>query len=272
MHSREIPSTGIALPVVGVGTYVGFDVEPGGADYRQLQEVLSALFAAGGSVIDSSPMYGRAEAVAGQLLAESGERERAFLATKVWVRGKPAGIAQMEESFELLRAKTIDLMQVHNLLDWQTHLPVLRQWQAQGRFRHIGVSHYTPSAYPELEKVLRAERLDFLQVNYSAQDREAEQRILPLAAERGIAVLVNMPFGGGGLLRSLRGKPLPSWADEWGCSSWAQLLLKYVLGHAAVTCVIPGTGNPRHMRENAAAGSGLVLDEGQRRKVREALS
>src|SRR5690606_38354491 len=256
MHRKPIPSSGEPLPVIGCGTWIGFDVSPRGAEYERLREVLLALFDAGGSVVDSSPMYGRAEDVAGRLLEETGTRERAFVATKVWTSGRESGIRQMEESFRLLRTKTIDLLQVHNLVDWRTHLAVLREWKAQGRVRYVGVTHYTSSAYPQLEQVLRSEALDFVQLNYSVDDRAAGLRLLPLAAERGIAVLVNRPFGGDGLLRSLRGRPLPGWAGEIGCESWAQLLLKFVVSHPAVTCAIPGTGNPAHMRANALAGTG----------------
>lgn len=260
MNTRPIPSTQEALPVVGCGTWIGFDQRPGTDEYRRLPGVLDALFAAGGTVIDSSPMYGRSEETTGELLATSGGRDKAFLATKVWTSGREAGTAQMAQSFKRLRTPRIDLMQVHNLIDWRTHLATLRGWQSQGRVRYIGITHYTASAYGEVEAVLRAEKLDFLQINYSADARDAEQRLLPLAAERGVAVIVNLPFGGGGLLRRLRGKPLPGWAAEIGCTSWAQLLLKFVLGHAGVTCVIPGTSRAEHMADNAAAGVGTYAD------------
>ena len=260
MTTRPIPSTREALPVIGCGTWLGFDVSPGSAEHQRLPGVLDALFAAGGSLIDSSPMYGRAEAVVGALLAASGQREKAFLATKVWTSGRDAGIAQMEQSFQRLRTQRIDLLQVHNLVDWRTHLATLRNWKAQGRVRYIGITHYAASAYAEVEAVLRAEPLDFLQINYSVEARQAEERLLPLAAESGMAVIVNMPFGGGGLMRRLRAQPLPGWAGEIGCGSWAQLLLKFVLSHPAVTCTIPGTTWPEHMADNAKAGSGPVPD------------
>lgn len=256
MQTRSIPSTGAALPVIGCGTWLGFDVGGSPAEKPQRGEVLAELFAAGGSVVDSSPMYGSAEAVVGELLHAGGLREKAFLATKVWTTGKQAGIAQMERSMALLRTSHIDLMQVHNLVDWRTHLTTLREWKARGRISYIGVTHYTESGYAELEQAMRAEPLDVVQFNYSAAGRGAEQRLLPLAAERGIAVLVNLPFGGGKALRALRGKPLPPWAPEIGCTSWNQVLLKFVLSQPAVTCVIPGTSNPVHMRENAIAGDG----------------
>jgi diketogulonate reductase-like aldo/keto reductase len=226
------------------------------AERAPLAEVLRVLFEAGGSVIDTSPMYGRAEEVVGDLLSAAQSRDKAFIATKVWTRGHTAGVSQMQSSMQRLRTDHIDLMQVHNLLDWQTHLATLRSWKQDGRITYLGVTHYRSSAYDELERVMRCEMLDFVQLNYSIDDRAAEHRLLPLAADRGIAVLVNQPFGGGGLLRSLRERPLPDWALEIDCQSWAQILLKYVLGHPAVTCAIPGTSRPEHMQENARAGCG----------------
>lgn len=260
MNTRPIPSSGERLPVIGCGTYVGFDQAPGSPGYAELSGVVDALFAAGGSVIDSSPMYGRAEATTGEILSVEGRRARAFVATKVWTRGRDEGVRQMRESMSLLRSERVELMQIHNLVDWKAHLATLRVWKAEGRVRHVGITHYTPSAYGEVEAVLRAEKLDFLQINYSIDDRQAEARLLPLAAERGVAVLVNMPFGGGGLLRGLLARPLPPWAAEIGCASWAQVLLKFVLSHPAVTCAIPGTRRRAHMQENAAAGAGPVPD------------
>ena len=258
MNTRPIPSSGEALPVIGCGTYVGFDHAPGTPEYALLPGVVSALLDAGGKVLDSSPMYGRAEATTGALLAANGRRAEAFLATKVWTSGRAEGVRRMEASMRLLRADRIDLMQIHNLLDWRTHLATLRSWKDAGRIRYLGITHYTASAYAEVEAVLRAEKLDFLQINYALDDREAEKRVLPLAAERGVAVIVNMPFGGGGLLRGLLAKPLPSWAAEIGCTSWAQMLLKFVLSNPAVTCAIPGTRRREHMEDNVRAGFGSV--------------
>ena len=260
MNTRPIPSTGEQLPVIGIGTYKGFDTPPGSSKYKQLPGVLDTLFAAGGSVIDSSPMYGQAEAVVGSLLGAKAH-PKPFLATKVWTRGRDAGITQMRRSMELLDTDCVDLMQVHNLVDCKNHLATLRDWKAAGRIRYLGVTHYTASAYADLEAVLRTEPLDFVQINYSVADRAAQERLLPLAMERGIAVLVNLPLGSGGVLRSVQGRKLPAWAAELGCASWAQLLLKYVVGHPAVTCAIPGTGNAAHMADNAQAGSGPMPDE-----------
>jgi diketogulonate reductase-like aldo/keto reductase len=267
METRPIPSTGVALPVVGCGTWQVFDVGAGPAERAPLAEVLAVLFVAGGSVIDSSPMYGRAEGVVGDLLADSASRSKAFLATKVWTTGREAGIAQMERSLQLLQTQRIELMQIHNLVDWRTQLPTLRAWKREKRISYLGVTHYTASAFDQLEAVMRAETLDFVQVNYALDDRAAEARILPLARERGIAVLVNRPFGGGGLLRRLAATPLPPWAGELQCRSWAQLLLKFILGHDAVTCVIPGTSKPEHMADNAAAGAGPMPDAALRAKI-----
>jgi diketogulonate reductase-like aldo/keto reductase len=267
MHTRPIPATGAALPVIGCGTWRAFDVGGTPQECERLGEVLRVLLQAGGSVIDSSPMYGRAEGVVGELIGAAHARDKAFLATKVWTSGKAAGIAQMQRSMQLLGGERIELMQVHNLLDWRTQLATLRQWKADGRITYLGVTHYSASAHGELEQVMRAERLDFVQLNYAIDDRAAEQRLLPLAADRGIAVLVNRPFGGGSLLRALAGRTLPGWAADIGCRSWAQILLKYVLSHPAVTCAIPGTGSPEHMRDNALAGSGPLPDASLRTRM-----
>ena len=266
MNTRHIPSSGEALPVIGLGTYKGFDTAAGSTKYGQLPAVLGALFAAGGSVIDSSPMYGRAEAAVGSLLGAAAH-PKPFLATKVWTRGRDAGIAQMQRSMALMGTACIDLMQVHNLVDCKVHLATLRAWKQAGRVRYIGVTHYTSSAYAELEAVLRSEPLDFVQLNYSVADRGTEQRLLPLAAERGIAVLANLPLGSGGALQAVLHRKLPDFAVELACSSWSQLLLKFVLAHPAVTCAIPGTGDPAHMADNALAGVGPLPDSAMRERI-----
>jgi diketogulonate reductase-like aldo/keto reductase len=272
MHTRPIPATNEPLPVVGCGTWRTFDAGNDPARRQELAEVLRVLFAAGGSVIDSSPMYGSSEAVAGALLAQSHTRDKAFIATKVWTDGKEAGIAQMEQSLRLWQTDRIDLMQIHNLLDWRTHLATLRNWKAAGKVRYIGVTHYTSGAFAQVEAVLRSERIDFVQINYAANDRDAEARLLPLAAERGVAVIVNQPFGGGSLLATLRNRPLPDFAQEIGCASWAQLLLKFVLGNPAVTCVIPGTGRREYMIDNARAGVGIYPDAAMRKRIADAIA
>jgi aryl-alcohol dehydrogenase-like predicted oxidoreductase len=267
MRTRPIPRTGEQLPAIGMGTWRTFDVGEG--DRAPLREVLRRLFDAGGRVIDSSPMYGRAEQVVGELLPPS---PRPFFATKVWTSGRDAGIRQMRQSIKLLRTDRIDLMQIHNLVDWRTHLATLRAWKDEGRIRYLGVTHYTPAAHDQLEAVMRAEKLDFVQLNYALDDRAAERRLLPLAAERGIAVIVNQPFGSGALLRRLSGRPLPAWATDIGATSWAQLLLKFVLSHPAVTCVIPGTGKPEHMKDNVQAGFGAVPDRAFWSRVADSLA
>ncbi|MGE8067754.1 aldo/keto reductase [Pseudomonas sp. NPDC089569] len=267
MQTRAIPRSAEALPVVGLGTYRGFDVAAADPACRQLPGVLRALFEKGGTVIDSSPMYGHAEQTTGELLSIHEPRSPAFLATKVWTRGREEGIAQMEQSFRRLQTDRIDLMQIHNLLDWQIHLPTLRHLKEQGRIRYIGITHYNVSAHEEVEAVLKTEPLDFLQINYALDDRAVEKRILPLCRERGVAVICNRPFGGGGLLGRLQGKPLPGWAAQVGVKTWPQLALKYLLSHSAVTCVIPGTGNPRYMAENAGAGFGPALTDAQRHQL-----
>ncbi|WP_186308495.1 aldo/keto reductase [Paraburkholderia sp. BCC1885] len=272
MHTRLIPSTGEPLPVIGCGTWRTFDVGDDPAGQARLADVLRVLFAAGGSVIDSSPMYGSSEAVAGTLLTRLDAHQKAFVATKVWTQGREAGIAQMEESMRRLQQPRIDLMQIHNLLDWRTQLATLREWKARGRIRYLGITHYTSGAFDEVEAIMRSEKLDFVQIDYSADDREAEERILPLAAERGIGVVINQPFGGGSLLQRLHDRPLPGWAGEIGCTSWAQVLLKFVLAQPAVTCVIPGTGRPDYMIDNVHAGLGEYPDAALRQQIAAAIS
>ncbi|HMH54613.1 MAG TPA: aldo/keto reductase [Candidatus Acidoferrum sp.] len=267
MLQRPIPSSGESIPAVGLGTWRTFDVGASRAERDPLEDVLGRFAALGGRVVDSSPMYGTAESVVGDLAAELGIADKLFLATKVWTSGRDAGIAQMEASLRRFRARRLDLMQIHNLLDWRTHLATLRTWKEAGRIRYLGVTHYTSSAYDELERVLRAEPLDFVQVNYSLGEREAERRILPLARERGIAVLVNRPFSEGGLFQRVRGRALPAWAAEFDCASWAQFFLKWILAHPAVTCAIPGTSRPEHLVDNIAAGRGRLPDAATRERM-----
>jgi diketogulonate reductase-like aldo/keto reductase len=222
---------------------------------------------AGGTVVDSSPMYGQAETVVGDLAAELNLHPSLFVATKVWTQGREAGVAQMERSRQRLRVARLDLLQVHNLVDWPTHLRTLRDWKAAGRVRYLGVTHYTASAYGELERIMRSEPLDFVQLNYSLAEPEAEHRLLPLAGERGIAVLVNRPYAEGALFRHVRGRPLPPWAAELGCQSWGQFFLKWILAHPAVTCVIPATSKPEHLADNMAAGTGVLPDPATRARM-----
>lgn len=269
MLTRAIPSSGEKLPVIGLGTWRAFDVDLTPDNRGQREEVLSLFVKLAGRVIDSSPMYGRAEEVIGDLTAALGIRHKLFLATKVWIRGKESGIQSMERSMALLRTKPIDLMQVHNLLDVHTHLATLRQWKEQGRIRYVGVTHYNSSAFAEVEQILRTEKLDFLQINYSLMEPEAEQRLLPLAQERRIAVIANRPLGAGDLFDKVRSKPLPDWATEFDCRSWAQFFLKWIVAHPAVTCAIPATDKPRHLEENMQGGIGRLPDGNMRRRMIE---
>ena len=272
MLARTIPSSGEKLPVIGLGTWQTFDVDLTTDNRRQLEEALSLFVKLSGRVIDSSPMYGRAEDVIGELTAALGIRDRLFLATKVWTHGKENGIKSMERSMALLRTKPVDLMQVHNLVDVQTHLATLREWKQQGRIRYLGITHHEAGAFPDVEKIMRSEKLDFLQINYSLMEREAEQRILPLAQERGVAVIVNRPFGAGDLFGKVRSKPLPDWATEFDCQSWAQFFLKWIVGHPAVTCAIPATDKPDHIEDNMQGGVGRLPDENIRRRMVEFVS
>lgn len=271
--TRKIPSTGESLPAVGLGTWQVFDADRGGtadaAARAPLREVIAAFSRAGGKLIDSSPMYGSAETVAGDLVAELGLRERLFIATKVWTRGREDGIAQMETSFRRLKVKQIDLMQVHNLLDVDVHTKTLNDMKEKGRIRYTGITHYTSSAYADVERQLKKEKYDFLQINYSLAERESEKKLLNICREKGIAVIANRPFAEGAMFRRVRGKPLPPWAGEIGAASWAQYFLKWIVGHPAVTCVIPGTGKPEHIADNVAAGFGALPDEAMRRRMAE---
>jgi aryl-alcohol dehydrogenase-like predicted oxidoreductase len=271
MSRRPIPSTGELLPVVGCGTWRTFDVGSDATAQARLAEVLKTLFAAGGSVIDSSPMYGSSEEVAGALLTQLNAHDKAFVATKVWTQGRDAGVAQMEESMRRLQQKRIDLMQIHNLVDWRTQIATLRDWKTRGRIRYIGITHYTSSAFDDVASVMRSEKPDFVQINYAADDRDAERRILPLARDLGIGVVINQPFGGGGLLSRVGKTTLPAFAADIGCATWAQLLLKFVLAQPAVTVVIPGTGRPEYMADNVRAGVGPFPDAAMCKRIVEAV-
>lgn len=264
---RPIPSTGEMIPAIGLGTWQAFDIGAAAAERAPRREVLQRFLAVGGRVIDSSPMYGAAESVVGTLAAELGVVDQLWVATKVWTTGRDAGVAQMEHSLTLLGKRPLDLVQIHNLLDWRTHLATLRQWKEAGRIRYLGITHYTASGYAALEQVLRSEPVDFVQLNYSLEEREAEQRLLPLAQERGVAVVVNRPFSAGGLFRAVRSRPLPLEAKALGCASWAEAFLKWILGHPAVTCVIPATSNPEHLVDNVRAGDGSLPDAALRAQL-----
>ena len=261
---RTIPSTGQALPVVGVGTWQTFDVSDTSAEREELKKVLQALISKGGAVIDSSPMYGRSEEVVGDLSSALGLNDDLFIATKVWTNGKENGIRQMNDSFRLMRRKEIELMQIHNLTDWETHIKTLRGWKEAGRLKYIGLTHYTESAHDRLASIISREKVDFIQINYNMADRNAEGKLLPLAQDKGVAVLINQPFESGSLFRQVKGKQLPAWAAEFDCTTWAQFFLKFILANPAVTCVIPGTSKERHMLDNMGASFGKLPTDKQK--------
>ena len=264
---RAIPASGEQIPAIGMGSWLTFDVGDNAAGRALRRQVLEHFFARGGRLIDSSPMYGSSEEVIGWCLRELGRAARPFSATKVWTVGREAGIAQMERSRRLWGTARLDLMQVHNMLDWQVQLETLQAMQAAGKIRYIGITTSHGRRHRELEQVLARERFDFVQFTYNVLDREAEQRLLPLAAERGIAVIVNRPFQGGRLFSRARGRPLPAWAAEIDCRTWSQVFLKFVISHPAVTCAIPATSKPEHMLENMGALSGRLPDTGLRDRM-----
>jgi diketogulonate reductase-like aldo/keto reductase len=272
MIKRKIPSSGELLPIVGLGTWQQFDVGLSEEERRQLTEVLTLMIEKGGRLIDSSPMYGRAEAVIGELAAPPTINPNLFYATKVWTTGKEAGIREMNDSMAKMRRKTLDLMQVHNLVDYKTHLQTLYKWKDEGKIRYIGITHYTASAHETLERVLKSEKIDFVQFNYSIRERNAEKRLLNAAREKGVAVIINEPFESGSLFNAVKGKKLPEWAAENDIQSWGQYFLKYILTNEAVNCVIPGTSNPKHVVDNMGAGFGRLPDEKLRLKMIEYLS
>lgn len=271
-HLRAIPATGERVPAIGMGTWLTFHIGTDPATRAARLAVLEAFFAGGGRLIDSSPMYGRAEEVLGELLPETPGRERLFSATKVWTPGETLGVRQMERSLGLWGLKRFDLMQIHNMVDWRTHLKTLRAWKAAGRIRTLGITTSHGRRHDEMEAALKAERFDFVQLTYNLADRSAEERLLPLAAERGIAVIANRPLDGGALFDRVRGKPLPGWAAEIGCANWAQVFLKFVISHPAMTCAIPATSQPAHMRENIGALRGPLPDADLRRRMIAAIA
>lgn len=255
---RAIPSSNEKIAAVGLGTWQTFDVGQSEEEREPLKAVLKTLVEKGGTVIDSSPMYGSSEKVVGDLSAALNLNERLFIATKVWTNGQAAGIQQMNNSMALLRRSKIDLMQIHNLVDWQTHIKTLRDWKEQGKIRYIGITHYTEGAFSTIEQILKSTPVDFLQINYSLVSRKAEERLFPLALEKKVAVIINQPFEGAQLFSRVKGKALPAWAKEFDCSSWGQFFLKFILAQEAVTCVIPGTSKPNHMLDNIGAAFGKL--------------
>ena len=272
MLQRPIPSSGEKLPAIGLGTSRVFDVGASAAEREPLEEVLRNFVKLGGKLIDSSPMYGRAENVIGEISAKLQLHDSLFLATKVWTSGREAGIKSMERSLDLFQTKRLDLIQVHNLVDTEKQLATLRAWKKEGRVRYLGITHYTEGSQAEVAQVLENEPVDFVQINYSLMEEEAEKRVFPVAQKRGVAVIVNRPFGAGGLFRRVRGKPLPAWAAEFDCTSWAQFFLKWIVANPAVTCVIPATSNPEHLADNMRGGIGRLPDAKMRARMVEAVA
>ncbi|MDJ0808035.1 MAG: aldo/keto reductase [Gammaproteobacteria bacterium] len=265
--TKAIPATDERLPIIGLGTSRVFNVGRDVADLSRLREVVRILASLENSMVDTSPMYGEAERVTGDLVENLAVRKRLFLATKVWTEGKQAGIKQMQESQRLLKSQTIDLMQIHNLVDWQTHIKTLRDWKAQGLIRYLGITHYTEGAHAAVIRVMRQTPLDFLQINYSLAETEAANQVLPLAREKGIAVIANRPFARGALFRAIRGRTLPAWTKEIDCESWAQFFLKFVVSHPAITCAIPGTSKANHMLDNQGAAKGRLPNPAMRERM-----
>ena len=268
---RRIPSSGETIPAIGLGTSGPFEVGADQSARAPLREVLQAFFTGGATLIDTSPMYSTAEAVLGDLLTPE-QQAKVFMATKVWTpgsggHGEQKGVEQMQRSMALLKHKRIELMQVHNLVDLDAHLKTLRRWKAEGRVKYLGITHYTTSSYPDLISIIEREKLDFVQFNYSVATREAEKRLLPLCADKGVAVIINRAFEDGSLFTRVQGKELPAWAGEFGATSWAQVFLKFVLAHPAVTCVIPATGKVRNLIDNLGAGIGGLPNEKQRKQI-----
>jgi diketogulonate reductase-like aldo/keto reductase len=264
---RPIPKTGELLHAVGLGTWQTFDVGSDAHGRAAARDVLARFAEAGGQMVDSSPMYGSSESVVGDLAAGLGVEKSLFLATKVWTNGRDAGIRQMEESMRRMRTGRMDLMQVHNLKDVKTQLKTLREWKEQGRIRYLGITHYHEGAYAELERLIRSEKPDFAQFNYNVAATAADTRLLPLCAEYQTAVIINRPFEEGGLFRTVKGRELPRWAEEFDCNSWARFFLKFILSHPAVTCAIPATRNPDYLVDNMGAAVGRLPDAAMRRRM-----
>ena len=266
MLTRPIPGTDESIPVVGLGTYDVFDVAGSADEIATRKEIVDLLVERGGSLIDSSPMYNRSEKIVGDIIKVSGNRDKLFLATKVWTNGKSRGESQMQRSRDLMHAGVIDLMQVHNLLDVDVHMATIRKWQEEGRIRYNGITHYAASAHRAMDEAMRKHKPQFIQINYSLGEREAEQRVLPLAQDLGIAVLINRPFMAGRLFSAVRSQRLPDWATNFA-QSWAQFFLKFIISHPAVTCAIPATSKPHHMVDNLGAGFGAMPDKAAREKM-----
>jgi len=272
MARRIIPSTGELLPVIGLGTSRVFDTNLSEKSLNPRKEIVKALLDHGGSLIDTSPMYGRAEEVTGKIAQDLKINDRLFLATKVWIEGKEAGEIQMNASSKKLNKAVIDLMQIHNLLDWKTHIKTLYEWKEQGKINYIGISHFRSNAFNQIEKIITKERIDFAQFNYSLEEREAEKRLLPLCREKGVATLINRPFMRGKLFKAVARKKLPSWTYEYNVNTWSQFFLKFILANQAVTTVIPATSNPAHMIDNLIGGIGPIPEVGLQKKMVEVVA
>lgn len=268
MLTKAIPASGEMLPVIGLGTYSVFDVNSSPEEIATRKEIVERLTAAGGSLLDTSPMYNRSEGVIGDVIEAGVDRDTLFLATKVWTDGREAGLSQMQRSADLMNTDIIDLMQVHNLRDTEVHMASIRELQEEGRIRYSGLTHYTAGAQATLSEEMQAYKPQFIQINYSLGEREAEQRVLPLAQELGIAVLINRPFQAGRLFRAVSGKELPDFAREFA-DSWGQFFLKFIVSHPAVTCAIPATSKPHHMADNLGAGFGTMPDPAMRQRMAE---
>lgn len=266
MLTKPIPGTDESVPVIGLGTWEVFDVAGSREEMETRKEILDMLVERGGSLIDSSPMYNRSEKIVGDIIKENGNRDKLFLATKVWTNGKSRGESQMRRSAELMNAGVIDLMQVHNLRDTDVHMATIREWQQEGRIRYNGITHYTARAHRSLERAMQMHKPQFIQINYSLGEREAEQRVLPMAQDLGIAVLINRPYLTGRLFSAVRGLELPDWANEFA-DSWGQFFLKFIVSHPAVTCAIPATSKPHHMADNLGAGFGAMPDAAARQRM-----
>ena len=267
MLKRVIPSSGEEMPVIGLGTSRVFDIEPSKNELNVREQILDIFYENGGRLIDTSPMYGMSEEIIGMTAKKFIEKNRFFLATKVWTEGRENGIRQIEESFQKMRADKISLIQVHNLLDWKTQIKTLRSLKDEGRIDYIGITHYKSNAFDEMIKIMKAEKIDFAQFNYSMGEREAEQKILPFCKDNGIATLINRPFMRGRLFRETQKKKLPSWVSDYDIDSWGQFFLKYIISNDAVTNVIPATSKTKNMLDNARAGMGKMLDEKAKKRM-----
>ncbi len=266
---RVIPSSGEEMPVIGLGTSRVFDIERSKNELNVREKILDIFYENGGRLIDTSPMYGMSEEIIGITAEKYIEKNLFFLATKVWTQGKENGIRQIEESFQKMRADKISLIQVHNLLDWKTQIKTLRSLKDEGRIDYIGITHYKSNAFDEMIKIMKAEKVDFAQFNYSMGEREAEEKILPFCKDNGVATLINRPFMRGRLFREAQEKKLPSWVSDYDIDSWGQFFLKYIISNDAVTNIIPATSKPKNMLDNARAGMGRMLGEKEKKRMLE---